>query len=603
MNMPIRIMFKILLPVALLCGLYGCATTPQRPEIIEKGNYQAVKEYLSKRIEKEMRDHDVQGLSIALVDDDKVIWTQGFGMARDGGSATVTERTLFRLGSISELFTATEAMRLHQEGQIDIDKNIDTYLPRFLPKNRFVDKQPISIRSLLSHHSGLPSNWLNGMWAVNGENIGSLAGLIEQSQLVNLTNPPDSIYKHSNLGYSVLGRLIEVIELGAFAPTMEARLLKPLGMIDSSFDLLPDMYDLLAMGYEDGRSTTLVPMRDKPAVSMWSNADDMAEFLKVVFAGGRVGDKQFLDSLILDEMFNPQFVELPLNFGHKVGLGWFLSGLDLPNGDVVAWQQGSTGAYRTHLSVIPEQKLGIVILSNSSSASDFIAQLGVEALKLTLETKTGERLPNDPPLPEPEIFEMAGEQLDLYTGFYTVFGEFTEITRNDKTLQMELWGETVEWVPVAIDTFVPAFGSAFNSDVWRRRLSLHFKKAEGMDVAVLRGMPTPSVFLKVRHYDVLPVAWERRLGEYQLETGTEQLEIDAFGLKWEDRTLLADYKIASEIPGLKSVRKRVALYPISDKAALVLGLGNGEGGIVSVVKSAQGEKLFFSGYELTQMSN
>ena len=119
--------------------LTGCASAPMHPTEIVRNDYEASKSYLAALIQYQMKKHDVTGLSIALVDDQRIVWAQGFGFADKAQNIAATPETLYRVGSISKLFTATAAMQLAEQGRMDIDKPLQTYIPEFSMKASAAD--------------------------------------------------------------------------------------------------------------------------------------------------------------------------------------------------------------------------------------------------------------------------------------------------------------------------------------------------------------------------------------------------------------------------------------------------------------------------------
>src|SRR5512139_4031498 len=129
-----------LLPLALL--LAACSTTPTaplKPAEVSRGDYRYAQEYLRWLIEKEMDANDVTGLSIALVDDQRVVWSTGFGHANEEKGVAATGQTQYRMGSIAKVFTASAAMQLAEQGKLEIDAPLVNALPGFSIKSRFGD--------------------------------------------------------------------------------------------------------------------------------------------------------------------------------------------------------------------------------------------------------------------------------------------------------------------------------------------------------------------------------------------------------------------------------------------------------------------------------
>lgn len=135
----------------------GCnSAPPKKPEAKQLGDYAYAKQYATWLIEQQMRRHGVVGLSIALVDDQRIVWAQGFGYADKAAKIAATSETIYRVGSISKLFTATAAMQLAEHGKFDIDRPLQDYVPEFSIKTRYPKSAPITPRNLMTHHSGLP---------------------------------------------------------------------------------------------------------------------------------------------------------------------------------------------------------------------------------------------------------------------------------------------------------------------------------------------------------------------------------------------------------------------------------------------------------------
>src|SRR5882762_3925414 len=132
------------------------AAASGRPaDVAARPDYAAIAERLSSLINEQLADKKLPAVSIALVDDQEIVWAQGFGYADFDVKRPATADTVYRVGSVSKLFTDIGMMRLAERGQIDIDAPVTRYLPDFRPKNPFADAKPITLRMLTSHRAGL----------------------------------------------------------------------------------------------------------------------------------------------------------------------------------------------------------------------------------------------------------------------------------------------------------------------------------------------------------------------------------------------------------------------------------------------------------------
>ena len=357
-----RIASLIILIVILV--LAGCSGAPVKPDRIIPGNYDYVKEYVAWLTRKEMKRNNVTGVSIAIVDDQKIVWAQGFGYSDKENKIPATPETVYRIGSISKLFTAMATMKLVEAGQVDIDRPLKNYLPQFSVRTRFSDSGPITPRTIMTHHSGLPSSLAKGMWTSDPP-----ASLLDRLKDEYTAYPTNYVLAYSNTGVALLGLMIEQVSNKDFCEYVDQTILSPIGMRQSSFKLSPVVERLLSKGYRNGKEMDQVPLRDISAGAMYSNVNDLGLFMQMVFAGGKVGGRQILSRQTIEEMLRPQNQDARLESPNPIGLGWFLQRYSFSEGNgeiIVASHGGGTPLFRTSLAIVPEKKLGVVVLTNST---------------------------------------------------------------------------------------------------------------------------------------------------------------------------------------------------------------------------------------------
>ena len=159
-------------------------------------DFNALKKELSEYILKEMKSNHVVGLSIALIDDQDVIWADGFGYADKNNGIEATPKTIYRVGSVSKLFTSLAVMQLEEKNLIHIDDPIDKYVPGFAIKTRFTGMGNITPRNIMTHHSGLPSDIFNGFFS---EDPKPFSSIVEYLNNEYTCSPPNFCFSYSNM--------------------------------------------------------------------------------------------------------------------------------------------------------------------------------------------------------------------------------------------------------------------------------------------------------------------------------------------------------------------------------------------------------------------
>ena len=382
-------------------------------------------------IEEEMANQNVEGLSIAIVDDQQIVWSQGFGFADKANKIKASPKTVYRAGSISKLFTDTLVMQLAEQGKLDIDKPLKTYLPNFAIKTRFPDAGAITLRNIMTHHSGLPGDVINGSWT---ENPAPFAQLVEPLKDDYVAYPPNTILAYSNLGITLLGAMLQEVTNEDFSLYAEQQLLKPLKMKNASFSSALEG-EFASKAYSNHDEKTEIPLRDIPAGGLNANVLDLSYFVKMVLAEGKANGQQIIKPETLKEMLRPQNKNVELDMGSKIGLGWFLH--DSPNIGTIVWHGGTMYYHNSLLSVLPEHKLGVVILSNSPADGNLISKVTNAALKLAVEIKTGRKQPADTDTDKPKVATrgLTPQELEKFSGQYvTYYGCVNVIKKGDKLI-------------------------------------------------------------------------------------------------------------------------------------------------------------------------
>lgn len=313
---------------------------------------------------------EIPGLVIGVVHDQELVWARGFGVSDLETRAAVTPRTVFRLGSITKLFTATAVMQLRDAGQLRLDDPVSTYLPWFAVRNDFPGEPEITVRHLLTHTSGLPREAAFPYWTTHDfptrEQV--RAALPRQDAVF----PPASRYKYSNLGIALLGEIVAEISGLPYPEYLERHVLGPLGMASSSADPGPELRGRMTAAYlrrQDDGHRAIAEYYDTgaiaPAANMVSTVEDLARFAALQLSERpEAGGTQILRSSTLREMHRPHWVKEDWSGGR--GLGFSVSRRD---GKTVVSHGGWVAGHRSYLMLLPSEQIAVIVITNADDAS------------------------------------------------------------------------------------------------------------------------------------------------------------------------------------------------------------------------------------------
>jgi CubicO group peptidase (beta-lactamase class C family) len=280
--------FRYLIVIVLVLFLgSSCSTAPKKPDQTLPGNYDYLKEYITWYTKKEMQKNQVMGVSIAIVNNQRIVWAQGFGYADIENKVPATAETVYRIGSISKLITVMATMQLAEKGKVNIDQPLKTYLPQFSVKSRFPDSEAITLRTLMTHHSGLPHDIPKGQWASEPP-----ITLLHRLKDEYVAYPTNYVLAYSNVAMALLGLMVEQVSDTEFCEYMNHYVFTPIRMQQSSFKLTSEINRRLSKGYRNGKEAKQLQLRDVATGSVYSNVLDLSRFIQMIFAKGEVGNRR-----------------------------------------------------------------------------------------------------------------------------------------------------------------------------------------------------------------------------------------------------------------------------------------------------------------------
>lgn len=344
------------------------------PRIVIRGEHPA-----RMKLSERMAHAGVPGVSVAVFRNGRVEWSRGYGVRAASGNDPVTPDTVYQAGSISKPVTAMAALRLVEQGLLDLDEDVNLQLTSWqVPENEFTAVEKVTLRRLLSHSAGV-TNHAVGSYS-GGAPLPTLLEALDgtppaTSAPIRVDVAPGSRWRYSGGGYTVLQQLLIDVTGLAFPDLIDHLVFTPLRMARSTFLLpLPErLAEAAASGHDYAGVLVEGGWRVFPelaAAGMWSTPSDLARFA-MELRTACVGESRILSEAMAREMLSPQ--------SGGSGLGIFLSG----EGEAQRFHHGGdTEGYKCELFCFPESGDGAAIMTNGDRgeglANEIIRSLAVE---------------------------------------------------------------------------------------------------------------------------------------------------------------------------------------------------------------------------------
>lgn len=356
-------------------------------------------------IQEQMERHHVPGVAIGVLHQEKQ-YMDGFGVTSVDHPLPVDEHTLFQIGSTTKTITATAVMRLQEMGVLDLDTPICRYLPGFKMADDQVARQA-TLRHLLTHSGG----WSGDFFSDTGMGDDALATYVSEMAVLPQLTPLGSLWTYNNAGFSLAGRVIEVVTGQTYEQAVMDLVLNPLGMLESFF--FP--WDVMTLRFAVGHHSS--EQRPEPYVARpWalarsahsaggvaSSVNDQLCYARFHMGDGTAGNgTRLLSTAVLKEMQEPA---VNASAGNKFGLSWFIKEI---SGRRLVFHGGATLGQLSAFLMIPEEDFAITILTNSNAGGYLNDDVTKWALKSFLDLEET----------EPQVEPRSKEELASYTGEY-----------------------------------------------------------------------------------------------------------------------------------------------------------------------------------------
>ncbi len=310
---------------------------------------------------------EVPALALAIVDDCSVVWSGGWGTLEADGETAVTGSTPFQVGSVSKAVTATLAMILAAEGELDLDRPVNDLLRTWrLPDNDLARETPVLVRHLLAHSAGLTRT---AYWFERGAALPSIPALLggeAGNPAIAVEEAPGSRAVPSNSGFLLLQNILEDVTGIPLARLADSRLFTPTGMSDSAFEPVDEAFLARATTGHRRDGTAMegkAPLIPAAPGGLWSSAEDLGRLLAELMKSWQGRSERLLPREMTRRMLSPQL--------DGMGLGLHLRG----EGEDFSFQQAGGGiGSQSRLIAYPERCQGAVVVINTDRGRRLIAE-------------------------------------------------------------------------------------------------------------------------------------------------------------------------------------------------------------------------------------
>ena len=338
---------------------------------------------LDEYIMDEMQAEHFPGVATVIVKNGEIVWLQCYGFADIENGITVTDSTQFLLASMSKLFTGTATMQLKEDGMLQLNNDINEYLP--WPINHPVQSTiPMTIQQLMTHTSSIKDNWsamsnyygypdptisleacMQDYFTVTGQNYNANQNF--------LSAPPGTVFNYSNMATALNGYITEIVSSMSFDDYCDEHIFEPLCMEKTAWHMADLDSNEVARPYSYSNGNFIANphygFADYPDGQLRSSITDLANYMIAFLNGGSLGSNAILSPSSVSEMWTQQIPSIE----SKQGLNWYKELLYHSGGETLLWgHNGGELGVSTDMYVDPESNIGLCVLSNGGGTNLYI---------------------------------------------------------------------------------------------------------------------------------------------------------------------------------------------------------------------------------------
>lgn len=355
----------------------------------KKKNYDEAFTLATVWLEAQKDFEQLPGLTIAVIDDQEVRWQKAFGEANKTTGKATEVSTLFSICSISKLFTAVAVMNLYEEGKLRLDDEVQDLLPWYNLQQQYPESGPVTVRSLLTHSSGLPRESAQPYWTGPDFPFPTDAEIKQELGTQKTLYPASTYFQYSNLGLTLLGEIVEEVSGKDYDSYVQEHILTPLGLHNTRTSLPQDLHGQeLAMGYsamlrkgEREEVRFFQANGIKAAAGFSSNVIDLGKFASWQLRLLDSKEEEILKPSTLKNMHRVHWTNPDWTTNWGLGFSVYER-----NGKSIVGHGGSCPGYRSSLSIDPSSKMAYTAMINAGGTSPNKYINGLRSILSKVET-------------------------------------------------------------------------------------------------------------------------------------------------------------------------------------------------------------------------
>ncbi|MHC2831971.1 CubicO group peptidase (beta-lactamase class C family) [Bacillus sp. F9_6S_D1_P_5] len=370
-NKRMKIYFQRLIAVSVCFLLFFLGSNYSKAETVAPItlNPKDVEAFTNKVIPEKMKKENAAGVALVVVKDNQILFQKGFGFSdKEKNTPIDPKKTVFRLASISKVFTASAVMQLVEQGKIDLNKDIVNYMGGLKYQNNM--SEPVTMEHLLTHTTGFDYVDPRPEDIHYQDNDYTMLKDYVEENMPTVVRMPGDTYTYDNFASMLQGYIVQNMTNTPFYKYMAKNIFYPLEMHNSSFVMTNFIKEKLATGYDaKGNAIPFYQTRptDMPQGSMFSTGSDVANFMIAQLNDGKFKNNQILQKETVEDMQKTKFALHPKYPNMTYGFEFFSP--QSHNGQYVFGKGGNIPGFSSLMWLIPEHKIGVFVVTNKDSSA------------------------------------------------------------------------------------------------------------------------------------------------------------------------------------------------------------------------------------------